>query len=144
MKYLFFIFSFSAILLFGCSTEKTSKRFVQPTNGYAQMVVVEQNGTKTLHISGQIGNGADLESQMRDVLRKLQELLASEGGSYADLVKINTYIVNYQPADLEVFRNVRKEVFTAAITPASTLVGVTALALPEWLIEIDAVAVIEQ
>jgi len=141
MKYLFFI---SAILLLGCSTDKVKKRLVKPTNGYAQMVVVEQNGTRTLHISGQIGDGADLESQMRDVLRKLKDLLASEGGSYADLVKINTYIVNYQPSDLDVFRNVRKEIFTNDITPASTLVGVTALALPAWLIEIDAVAVIEQ
>jgi enamine deaminase RidA (YjgF/YER057c/UK114 family) len=52
--------------------------------------------------------------------------------------------VNYEPEDLDVFRNVRKEIFTDAITPASTLVGVTSLALPAWLIEIDAVAVIEK
>jgi enamine deaminase RidA (YjgF/YER057c/UK114 family) len=69
--------------------------------------------------------------------------LQSEGGEYTDLVKINTYIVNYEPEDLDVFRNVRKEIFTDAITP-STLVGVTSLALPAWLIEIDAVAVIEK
>ena len=76
-------------------------------------------------------------------LDKLLVLLESEGGGYENLVKINSYIVDYQPEHLDVFRNVRKEIFTDEITPASTLVGVTSLALPEWLIEIDAVAVIE-
>ncbi|NQZ76374.1 MAG: RidA family protein [Ekhidna sp.] len=120
-----------------------NKRIIQPTNGYAQMIVLEQGGTKTLHISGQIGEGDDLEAQMRDILDKLRVLLQSEGGDYSDLVKINTYIVDYQPEDLDTFRNLRKEIFTDEITPASTLVGVTALALPQWLIEIDAVAVID-
>lgn len=146
MKYLLPLFS---VLILSCTTQEQrensfSRRYVQPANGYAQMVVVEQDGVKTLHISGQVGEGNDLETQMRDVLKKLAKLLQSEGGDYADLVKINTYIVNYQPTDLDVFRGVRKEIFTDAITPASTLVGVTALALPEWLIEIDAVAVVEQ
>jgi len=108
------------------------------------MVVIEQKSQKTLHISGQIGEGANLDAQMRDVLHKLEDLLQREGGEYTDLVKINTYIVDYEPEDLNVFRNVRKEIFTDAITPASTLVGVTSLALPAWLIEIDAVAVIEK
>ncbi|MDW3192395.1 MAG: RidA family protein [Cytophagales bacterium] len=146
MKYFSFLIPF---LFISCSSHvqqnepSFSRRYFQPTNGYSQMVVIEQNGIKTLHISGQVGEGENLDTQMRDVLKKLGDLLESEGGSYADLVKINTYIVDYKPEDLDVFRGVRKEIFTDAITPASTLVGVTALALPEWLIEIDAVAVIE-
>lgn len=131
------------VFVSACGSNTLNKRIVEPTNGYAQMVVVEQDGIKTLHISGQVGEGENLEAQMRDVLDKLLVLLESEGGSYQDLVKINSYIVDYQPEHLDVFRNVRKDVFTDAITPASTLVGVTALALPQWLIEIDAVAVIE-
>ncbi|WP_420316995.1 RidA family protein [Ekhidna sp.] len=134
---------FSILLFISCSTGSFSKRIIQPINGYAQMIVIEQNGVKTLHISGQIGEGENLEAQMRDVLDKLLVLLESEGGGYEHLVKINSYIVDYQPEDLAVFRNVRKEIFTAQITPASTLVGVTSLALPDWLIEIDAVAVID-
>ena len=147
MKYLAFIVPF---LVISCSSHEHqdepsfSRRYIQPTNGYSQMVVVEQNGIKTLHISGQVGEGDDLDTQMRDVLKKLGDLLESEGGTYADLVKINTYIVDYKPEDLDIFRGVRKEIFTDAVTPASTLVGVTSLALPEWLIEIDAVAVIEE
>ena len=54
------------ILLRGCTNPKVEKRIVQPTNGYAQMVVIEQGNVKTLHISGQIGQGEDLEMQMRD------------------------------------------------------------------------------
>lgn len=128
-------------LLVACQPQ-IKKRIIQPTNGYAQMIVIEQGSTKTLHISGQIGQGEDLESQMRDILSKLKELLASEGGGYDHLVKINTYIVDYEVEDLNVFRGVRQEVFGDKITPASTLVGVTSLARREWLIEIDAVAII--
>jgi 2-iminobutanoate/2-iminopropanoate deaminase len=141
MKYLLFL---TPLLLLGCDADSVTKRYIKPANGYAQMVVIEQKSHKTLHISGQIGEGANLDAQMRDVLHKLEDLLQREGGEYTDLVKINTYIVNYEPEDLDVFRNVRKEIFTDAITPASTLVGVTSLALPAWLIEIDAVAVIEK
>jgi len=133
----------SAVLMISCNGNSVSKRYVQPTNGYAQMVVIDQDGSKTLHISGQVGVGDDLETQMRDILAKLLVLLESEGGDYSDLVKINTYIVDYQPEDLDVFRTVRKDIFTDQVTPASTLVGVTSLAIPDWLIEIDAVAVIE-
>lgn len=118
------------------------KRYVQPTNGYAQMAVITHGNMKRLHISGQIGSGETLEEQMRGALEAIEELLASEGATYEDLVKINSYIVDYQPADLDVFRGVRQEIFGSTITPASTLVGVSALALPEWKIEIDAEAVV--
>jgi 2-iminobutanoate/2-iminopropanoate deaminase len=119
------------------------KRYIQPTNGYAQMAVITHGNMKRLHISGQIGQGETLEEQMRGALAAIMELLAAEGATYSDLVKINTYIVNYQPSDLDVFRGVRQEIFGSTITPASTLVGVSALALPEWKIEIDAEAVVQ-
>lgn len=118
------------------------KRYVKPTNGYAQMAVITHGKMKRLLISGQIGQGDTLEEQMRGALAAIKELLASEGATYSDLVKINTYIVDYQPEDLDVFRGVRQDIFGSEITPASTLVGVSALALPEWLIEIDAEAVV--
>ena len=136
------VFTSTVLLAMVSCQPSITKRMVQPTNGYAQMVVIEEGNKKILHISGQVGEGEDLEAQMRDVLNKLKKLLESEGGDYSHLVKINTYIVDYQPADLDVFRGVRKQVFGSEITPASTLVGVTALAVPEWLIEIDATAVI--
>jgi enamine deaminase RidA (YjgF/YER057c/UK114 family) len=119
------------------------KRFVQPTNGYAQMSVITHGNMKRLHISGQIGQGETLEEQMRGALAAIKLLLETEGANYSGLVKINTYIVDYQPADLAVFRDVRQDLFGSEITPASTLVGVSALALPEWKIEIDAEALVQ-
>jgi enamine deaminase RidA (YjgF/YER057c/UK114 family) len=145
-----FISLFYATILFACQPQEKpitalknfSKEYVQPTNGYAQMVVVKDGATKTLHISGQIGEGETLEAQMRDALNRMKVLLESQDAGFEDLVKINTYIVNYQQEDLDTFRGVRQEIFGDSISPASTLVGVQSLALPNWKIEIDGVAVV--
>lgn len=118
------------------------KAYIDTHNGYSEAVVVESAGVKTIYISGQVGEGADLEAQMRSALGKLMKLLADQGASMADVVKMNTYIADYGPESLEVFRGVRKELMGETDMPASTLVGVEALAFPEWLIEIEVVAVI--
>lgn len=119
------------------------KSFVDTHNGYSEAVVITSANVKTIYVSGQIGEGADLESQMRDALSKMERLLTSNGAQMTDVIKMNTYIVDYGPQSLEVFRGVRKELLGDSEMPASTLVGVEALALPEWLIEIEAVAVVE-
>ncbi len=118
------------------------KAYIDTHNGYSEAVVVESAGVRTLYISGQVGEGADLEAQMRSALARLMKLLGDQGASMADVVKMNTYIVDYGPESLQVFRGVRKELMGEADMPASTLVGVAALAMPEWLIEIEAVAVV--
>lgn len=125
------------------SLRNFEKNYIQPTNGYAQMSVVTHDRVKTIYISGQVGEGKTLEAQMKSALASINELLKSEGAEYGDLVKMNTYIVDFQPEDLKTFRSVREEVFGSDITPASTLVGVQSLALPEWMIEIDGVAVLD-
>lgn len=119
------------------------KEFINQQNGYSQIVAVTTGATKTLYVSGQIGTGDDLAAQMKSALANLKTELAAAGATFKDIVKMNTYIVDYKPSDLDVFRNTRKEIMGDAKMPASTLVGVTALALPEWLIEIEAVAVIQ-
>lgn len=118
------------------------KSFIDMHDGYSEAVVVTTDNLKTIYISGQIGEGEDLESQMRSALDKLKALLRKQGASMFDVVKMNTYIVDYGPQTLEVFRKVRKEELGDKDMPASTLVGVDALALPGWLIEIEAVAVL--
>ena len=61
------------------------------------------------------------------------------GGTMDSIVKINTYLTDIRHrADLAAIR----EEFMGKKSCASTLVGVTALAIPEWLIEIEAVAVL--
>ena len=63
--------------------------------------------------------------------------------TFKDVVKMNTYIVNFKPeTDLPIFRKVRKEFLGTENYPASTLVGVESLGRKEWLIEIEAIAVI--
>lgn len=121
------------------------KEYLHPNEGFSQVVVVETKTTKTLHISGQIGEGNDLESQTIATFKNLETLLKECNSSFEDVVKMNTYIVNFSPeTDLPIFRKVRKEFLGNDNYPASTLVGVTVLGNRDWLIEIDAVAVIEK
>lgn len=119
------------------------KTYVDTHNGYSEAVVLTSGNLKTIYVSGQIGEGADLETQMRDALSKIERLLKGSGADMTDIVKMNTYIVDYGAHSLDIFRKVRKELMGDSEMPASTLVGVEALALPEWLIEIEAVAVAE-
>ena len=120
------------------------KEYLHPNEGFSQVVVVETDTTKTLHISGQIGEGDDLESQTIATFKNLETLLKECNYSFEDVVKMNTYIVNFNPeVDLPIFRKVRKEFLGNENYPASTLVGVESLGRKEWLIEIEAIAVVE-
>ena len=120
------------------------KTYIDPHNGYSEAVVAVSGNMKTVFVSGQFGEGPDLDSQMRSALKKLLNVLAKSGASIDDVVKMNTYIVGYDEGQLELFRNVRKELLGDEKMPASTLVGVQSLAKKEWLIEIEAIAVIPQ
>ncbi|WP_445383486.1 RidA family protein [Robiginitalea sp. IMCC43444] len=113
-------------------------------DGYSEAVTTEYNGVKTVYISGQVGDGDTFEAQMRSALSNLEASLEAAGATMNDVVKMNTYIVAYTPETLEVFRRVRKELMGELKMPASTLVGVEALALPDWMIEIEAIAVVQQ
>ena len=121
-----------------------NKEFVDQHNGYSEVLVISTCESKTLYISGQIADGPDLESQMRSAIAKLKTLLGKMDATTRDIVKMNTYIVGYDESQLDLFRKVRKELLGDEKMPASTLVGVQSLAKKEWLIEIEAVAVIAQ
>nr|WP_315222362.1 RidA family protein [uncultured Flavobacterium sp.] len=121
------------------------KEYLHPNEGFSQVVVVETETTKTLHISGQIGEGNDLESQTIATFKNLETLLKECNSSFEDVVKMNTYIVNFNPeTDLPIFKKIRKDFLGNDNYPASTLVGVTVLGNRDWLIEIDALAVVEK
>ncbi len=120
------------------------KEYIEPNEGFSQTVVVKTGNFKTLYISGQIGDGLDLESQTITTFQNLEKQLSSCNATFKDVVKMNTYIVNFNPkVDLPIFRKVRKEFLGNENYPASTLVGVESLGRKEWLIEIEAIAVIE-
>ena len=142
MKYIYI----AALFLFACGSNKNADlktSYINPASGYTQVVVSEYNGLKTIHVSGQIGEGDDLQTQMANALKNLQTQLNAAGADFKDIVKMNHYIVNYQPEQLSIFRNTRKEIMGDTNMPASTLVGVTSLFADGYLIEIDAIALIK-
>lgn len=100
---------------------------------------------RILHLSGQVAQAADgravgigdIEAQTRQVLDNLAQVLASVGGRLDDIVKVTVFVTDM--AHLDQIHRVRAEYFTPPY-PASTLVEVSRLVRPEYLIEIDAVA----
>ena len=120
------------------------KEYLEPNEGFSQTVVVKTGNFKTLYISGQIGDGADLEAQTITTFLNLEKQLTNCNATFKDVVKMNTYIVNFNPeVDLPIFRKVRKQFLGNENYPASTLVGVESLGRKEWLIEIEAIVVVE-
>ena len=111
--------------------------------------VVRVTGGSTVYISGQVSADAggnivgkdDFAVQARQVFSNLRLALAAVGADFANVVKMTTYVVNYDPALREVLGAARSEAMGNAL-PASTLVGVQALAVPEYLIEVEAIAVV--
>jgi len=143
------------LLLGGCKNEtpnpkapntpstSLSKTHIDARQGYSEAVVVEANGVKTIYISGQVGEGENFEAQFRDAIGKLLKTLENSGATFNDVVKYSTFVVDYKSEYLDAFRAVRKEVLGDNNMPASTLVGVETLGLPNWGVEIEAIAVIE-
>ena len=115
---------------------------------FSQVVVA--SGSRTIYVAGQVSidergavvGAGDLGAQTTQVMRNVGLALAAAGAKFSDVVKITTYAVNYKPADRAVIGKARSPFFAGGPPPASTLVGVSALASPEWLIEIEAVAVV--
>ena len=117
---------------------------------YGWTHVVASTGGKTIHISGQtafdasgnvIGKG-DLKRQTEQTFENLRLALAAAGATWNDVVVTRLYVVNFKAEQLPIIREVRSRFVSPEHPPASTLVGVTALAHPDWLIEIEATAVI--
>jgi enamine deaminase RidA (YjgF/YER057c/UK114 family) len=118
--------------------------YIEPSEGFSQAVITEANNIKTIYISGQIGTGANLEQQTIATFLNLQKQLVNCNATFKNVVKMTTYIVNFNPeVDLPIYRNIRKEFLGNENYPASTLVGVSILGKREWLIEIEAIAIVQ-
>jgi enamine deaminase RidA (YjgF/YER057c/UK114 family) len=118
----------------------------QDRRGYTQAWRVEAPST-ILFISGQValdddGNlvaPGDFEGQVRRTFDNLGRVLEEAGGTFADIVKLTVYLVDI--SHLPDYGRI-KAGFIAGQQPASTAVGVTALAVPGLMIEIEATAVL--
>ena len=113
---------------------------------YSQGIKVSQAQT-ILFLSGQVAYTADggvacrgdFKGQARGAYEAIKALVESQGGTMASIVKITTYVTDMAyRLDLAPVR----EEFFGKKGPASTLVEISALAHPDWMIEIEAIAVI--
>jgi enamine deaminase RidA (YjgF/YER057c/UK114 family) len=111
--------------------------------------VVVASGTRTVYISGQVSMDADenvvavgdLKAQTEQVFHNLQTALAAVNASFEDVVKLNYYLLDM--SQIQLVREVRMRYVNPERLPASTAVEVTRLAHPDFLIEIEAIAVLK-
>lgn len=132
------------------SKEIFSPATLPPPTGYSHVAKVNK-GT-LVYIAGQVSSDAsgklvgegDFEAQAEQVFKNVKLALEAAGATMADVVKMNTYIVAaVDPADVPKMRAVRGRYFGSGTPPASTLVYVSRLAQPGWMIEVEVVAAID-
>jgi len=134
---------------------KPSKEFISPKTlippaGYSHIAKVNR-GT-IVYLAGQVSSDAsgrligegNFEAQVEQVFRNLKIAVEAAGGTMADIVKLNIYLVAaIDQAEVPKLRAIRNRYVNVENPPASTLVVVSRLAQPGWLIEIEAVAALE-
>jgi enamine deaminase RidA (YjgF/YER057c/UK114 family) len=116
---------------------------------FSQVVKVQAGSTTTIYISGQVAvdrehniRGDTLETQMAHALENLDTALAAAGATRADVVKVTLFIKEYRPEYSPLIRQAYNRFFGRNNLPACNWIGVQALANQDFLIEIDAIAVI--
>ena len=118
--------------------------------GFSQVVV--SSGNRYVHCAGQTAwdenmelvGGMDLGQQMQKALENVGHALEAAGATPANVVRIMTFVVDYRPDQAMILGQTMAEFFDAENLPAATLVGVQALAMPEFLVEVQATAVIDE
>jgi reactive intermediate/imine deaminase len=116
-----------------------------PTNGkFAQVVATNTNnlifvaGQVSMDVSGKIVGKGDFKTQAEQALRNLKICLEAEGATFDDIVKLNTYLIDV--GNLKDYQEIRSKFFKGSL-PAATLIAVPALAHPDYMIEIEAIAI---
>ena len=95
------------------------------------------SGVPPTDAAGKLVGGEDVAEQARQVFRNMKLVLDAAGASFADILKVTVYLLDVD--DRKKINPVRQEFFGAA-RPASTLIGVSQLAIPGMKVEIEAVA----
>jgi len=114
---------------------------------FSQAIEVK-GAERVLYCAGQVSVDADganlhvgdMAAQFHQALDNLEIVLAQAGLALSDLVRLNYYVTDV-PAFLEAVPGVGERLKAARCKPSSTLLGVSRLAQPEWLIELEAMAV---
>ena len=121
-----------------------SPETLPPTRGYSQIVKVD----RTVYIAGQVGisidgsvvSKVDASAQARQIWHNLEAAVKAAGGVLENIVKTTTYVTNTEHAAAA--RQVRGELFPTN-PPTSTMIVVSQLASPDYLMEIEAIAVVD-
>ncbi len=113
-----------------------------PGIGYSHGIELPPHA-RLIYLAGQLGVnadgkfGPDFKSQAEQAWRNIGTVLRAAGMGYENLVKVTHYLLRKE--DLATYREVRAQ-FLGSNAPASTLLFISALARPDALIEIEAVA----
>jgi enamine deaminase RidA (YjgF/YER057c/UK114 family) len=119
---------------------------------YRQVAIA--TGTKLVFLAGQVARDADgvpvgagdLAAQVEQALRNIVTGVTAAGGSFADIAKLTIYVVDWTPdKEPALGEGFARAAASLGIDPrkAATLIGVTALAEPDLLVEIEATAVLD-
>jgi len=115
--------------------------------GYSQVAVVTGGalvlvaGQVALDRSGNIVGKEDFRAQVQQVFENLKAAIEAAGGTLNDVIKLNSYFLDL--SHLPTFREVRDKYLNVKNPPASTAIQVPRLFRPEFLVEIEAVAVVK-
>jgi enamine deaminase RidA (YjgF/YER057c/UK114 family) len=124
---------------------------LKPTAGYSQ--VAEVTGGKLVYIAGQValdrsGNLVgkdDFRAQVQQIFENLKSAVEAAGGDTHSIIKLNYFCSeSVDPAQISSVREIRDKYVDTTNPPTSTFVVVKRLVRPEWLIEVEAVAVVKQ
>ena len=120
-----------------------------PPVGYSHLA--EITGGKIIYIAGQVALDAsgnivgksDYRAQLEQVFLNLKTALEAAGASFKNVVKLNYYIVDaVDRSQFFAYREVRDKYVDTSNPPVATVVVVRGLVLPDFLVEIEAIAVV--
>jgi reactive intermediate/imine deaminase len=119
-----------------------------PSVGYSQAATVKSGhlvyvaGQVAMDPSGKLVGPGDFRAQAEQTFENLKAALAASGASFDNVVKLNSYFVDIKQAP--VFREVRDKYVNPSQPPVSTAVEVRRLIREEWLLEVEAIAVVPE
>lgn len=122
-----------------------------PSEQYGFSQAIAASGTTRVYVSGQvawdahkkIGDRGDLRSQIKRTLANLDRALRAAGGKPTDIVALRIYLVGEHIHNSHPVREALLGFFPSETRPTSTWIGVSALANPDFLVEIEATAELE-
>jgi len=127
----------------------SNPKTLAPPPGYSY--VVEADGpVRIVYLAGQlgldtenkfVGAPGDFRAQCAQAFENMTLALQGAGAQWRDVVKINNFLVDIQ-SNMAAFREVRDRYLNIKAPPASTTIGVPALARPGGLFEIEATAIV--